>query len=83
MTIQEAYVKGLDDAEANVMRVIEQILKGENVDVVQNPKLKTLVDIVQIRSDYYRSLSVRNNNIGKIFRKRVKEQAEIIDKSKE
>lgn len=79
MTIQQAYIKGLDDAEDNVVRIFVQILRGEEPDSFPNPTLQGLADVLRERSDYYSGLAKRNNNIGKVFRKREALQLEAID----
>lgn len=83
MTLQEAYNKGLDDAEARIIAVLVDILKNGNVSnhVFPNPKLECLKQVIERRSDYYHSLAKRNNNIGKTFRKKIKEENELIDNS--
>lgn len=80
MTIQEAYNKGLDDAETRVAEIFEKVIRGEDSDFFQNPFLDVLRQIVKSRSDYYLSLAKRNNNIGKTFRKRAASELETIDK---
>lgn len=78
MNIQEAYNKGLDDAENAVMAGLRSILNGDSSSFA-NPQLDALLQVVKVRSDYYHSLAKRNNNIGKTFRKRIKEESERID----
>lgn len=80
MTIQDAYNKGLDDAETRVVEILEKIIRGEDSDFFQNPLLDAIRRIVKTRSDYYLGLAKRNNNIGKTFRKRAAEEVETIDK---
>lgn len=82
MTPQEAYNKGLDDAENSIILGLRDILNGCQSAPVANPELDVLLQVVKARSDYYHSLAKRNNNIGKTFRKRIQEQSEIIDNSK-
>lgn len=85
MTLQEAYNKGLDDAENNIIVLFERILKneeGKDQITFPNPKLESLKTVINRRSDYYYSLAKRNNNIGKTFRNKIKEENEIIDNSK-
>lgn len=85
MTLQEAYNNGLDDAENNIIVLFERILKneeGKDQITFLNPKLESLKTVINRRSDYYYSLAKRNNNIGKTFRNKIKEENEIIDNSK-
>jgi hypothetical protein len=82
MTIQEAYNKGLDDAEAKVSAALQQILFGEDSEPFPNVVLDALCLVVKERSDYYVGLSKRNNNVGKFFRKSVAAQTERIDNSR-
>ena len=82
MNIQEAYNKGLTDAEQQVISKLLKLLDGEEYQPFANPKLNDLIEIVEIRSTYYRELADRNNNVGKGFKKKVAEQKEILDKVK-
>lgn len=79
MTIQEAYNKGLDDAENAVINVLRNILLEGQIIEFANPKLAGICEVVKLRSDYYLGLSKRNNNVGKTFRKLVAQQVETID----
>ncbi len=82
MTIQDAYNKGLDDAENKVIEILDQILQGEVAESFANPKLQALSNVVWERSQYFRNLAQRNNNVGKHFKKLVAAQQESIDLSK-
>lgn len=83
MTIQEAYNRGLDDAENRIIENLINLLNDKNYDVpFPNPRLEIVRSIIKDRSDYYHNLAWRNNNIGWTFRKKVKEQKEILEKAK-
>jgi hypothetical protein len=82
MTIQEAYNKGLDDAENNVIENLIGLLNEQTDTHFLNPRLEIVRNIIKIRSDYYHSLAERSNNIGKTFKKRVIEQKEELDNLK-
>lgn len=79
MNIQEAYNKGLTDAENNIILGLKSILKGESY-TFQNPTLQEIMELVKSRSDYHHDMAARNNNVGKGFKKKIKEDNEAIDK---
>jgi hypothetical protein len=70
---QQAYIRGLDDAEKNVINILTQTILGED-DAFPNPELEKVRQVIKKRSDYYRSLAFRNNNTGGSFRKAIKEE---------
>lgn len=78
MTLQEAYNKGLDDAEGNVLRILTQIVLGLDVEPFMNPKLQAIAKVLEERSEYYRLYSERRNNAGKHFKRKVIEQMETL-----
>lgn len=78
MNIQEAYNKGLTDAENNVIQILRQALIQEEHQPFANPELNKILDVIKTRSDYYRSFAKRANNIGISFRKRLKNEHEIL-----
>jgi hypothetical protein len=83
MNIQEAYNRGLDDAENRIIENLINLLNDDNYDVsFPNPKLEIVRQIIKNRSDYYHHLGKRINNIGNSFRKKIEEQKEILDKAK-
>ncbi len=78
MTPQEAYNKGLDDAENRIIDNLKQLL-NDKIDIpFPNPELERVRLIIKDRSDYYHNLAYRNNNVGKGFRKKIKEQREFL-----
>lgn len=76
ISIQDAYVKGLDDAENAVIDILLQVLNYEKSPSFNNPKLEALRGVIEARSNYYHELSHRNNNIGKTFRNKIKKENE-------
>jgi len=74
---QQAYIRGLDDAERNVINILTQTILGED-DAFPNPELEKVRQVIKKRSDYYRSLAFRNNNTGGSFRKAIKEEHDIL-----
>jgi hypothetical protein len=81
MTPQQAYLKGLDDAENNFIKKFIAIMNGEDDDTpFANPKLETLRRVIQERTDYFLDMSTRTNNVGVGFRSRIEEQKEKIKK---
>jgi hypothetical protein len=77
MNPQQAYIRGLDDAERNVINILTQTILGEDA-AFPNPELEKVRQIIQKRSDYYRSLAPRNNNTGKGFRKAIQEEHDFL-----
>ena len=82
MNAQEAYNKGLDDAEGQIIAKLITILEKGDIDPFQNPKLNEVVGIVKLRSDYYTGMAERNNNVGKGFKKKVEAEQITLDKVK-
>ena len=78
MTPQEAYNKGLDDAENRIIDNLKQLLNDQVDSPFPNPELEKVRLIIKDRSDYYHHLAERNNNIGKSFVKKLQEQREIL-----
>lgn len=82
MTANEAYNKGLDDAESEVIAKLINVLESKDFVPFQNPKLNEVLGVVKLRSDYYTELATRNNNMGKGFKKKVIEEQNILDNLK-
>jgi hypothetical protein len=82
MTLQEAYVKGLDDAETAIIAKLKSILTNNDDGIpFPNPKLETIRQIIKNRSDYHYNLAARVNNMGKSFKKKLAEDATTLDNS--
>lgn len=83
MTIQEAYNKGLTDAEDRIINNLINLLNDKDYDIpFPNPKLEIVRKVIKDRSDYYHQLGKRINNIGYSFRKKLAEQKEVLEKAK-
>lgn len=83
MNIQEAYNTGLTHAEDRIIDNLINLLNDKNYNVsFPNPKLEIVRLAIKDRSDYYHNLAARNNNTGKMFRKKLKEQKEMLEKAK-
>ena len=83
MTPQDAYLKGLTDAEDRIIDNLINLLNDSKYDVsFPNPKLEIVRHIIKDRSDYYHNLANRINNMGNSFRKKLKEQKEILDNAR-
>ncbi len=83
MTPQDAYLKGLTDAENRIIDNLINLLNDPNHDVpFPNPKLEIVRHIIKDRCDYYHNLAKRNNNMGKSFKKKLKEQKEYLEKTR-
>lgn len=81
--IQLAYNKGLTDAEDRIIDNIINILNDSNYDVpFPNPRLEIVRHVIKDRSDYYHNLAKRINNMGKSFKKKLKEQKEYLEKAR-
>ena len=78
MNIQEAYIQGLNDAENRVIENLMKTLLEDNPEPFPNPELEKVRKVIALRSDYYRRLAAKNNNVGIGFRKRVREEHEIL-----
>lgn len=83
MTLQDAYNRGLDDAENRVMDVLEKVLRHEECEEFPNPRLEAIRKAFKERSDYYWEFAQRNNNPAKYFRKQIEKQLLDIDNSKQ
>lgn len=82
MTPQEAYNKGLTDAEDRIIDNLINLLNDPTHDVpFLNPKLEIVRHIIKDRSDYYHNLAKRINNMGNSFKKKLAQQKDYLDKS--
>lgn len=83
MNIQEAYNKGLDDAENRIIDNLINLLNDKDYDVpFLNPKMEIVRQVIKDRSDYYHYLGKRLNNVGYSFRKKIASQKETLEKAK-
>jgi hypothetical protein len=69
MTLQEAYNKGLDDAETNIIRQIASLIRSNQMEELQNPKLKELQEILSEWGDYFHTQSKLLTMTGKKHKK--------------
>lgn len=120
MTINEAYVKGLNDAENRVIENINSYIQSTTYQTFQNPNLQeawvrlisvtntelpqsdnfrnylhdvlvgkspnvdseadnTLLLVVKVRSDQYRSMADGRTRVGKEYKKNVEEQLQSLN----
>lgn len=64
MTINEAYNKGLDDAENRVIEQFNKIINGESVDAFANPKLEELKNrLINVIGDDMDCQIVENDDV--------------------
>ena len=83
MSPQEAYNKGLTDAEDRIIDNLINLLNDPTHDVpFPNPKLEIVRHIIKDRCDYYHALAKRNNNMGKSFKKKLAKQKETLDNAR-
>ena len=64
----------LDDAENRIIDNLKQLLNDKVDTPFPNPELERVRLIIKDRSDYYHNLAKRNNNMGKSFVKKIKQQ---------
>ena len=71
MTIQEAYVKGLDTAENNVIENLIGLLNDQIDTPFPNPKLEIVRQVIKERSDYFHKMAEGTHSIGKGFKNKI------------
>lgn len=71
MTINEAYVKGLDDAENNVIENLIGLLNDQIDTSFPNPKLEIVRQVIKERSDYFHKMAEGTHGIGKGFKNKI------------
>lgn len=79
MTIQDAYNKGLDDAENLIIKQISSLVRENSMEELQNPKLKVLQSILSEWSDYFHKQSKLLTAVGKKHKKMLVRQIEQLD----
>ena len=79
MTIQEAYISGLDDSEAITIKILTQLINNEPLDCYNNPKLEVLKNALKIQLDYVNKLANnKKSNIAKYARKELEKGKELV-----
>jgi len=78
MTIQDAYNKGLTDAEENIIRELKKAINGEQMQPFQNPELEKVAQIIQEWSDYCYKQSKKLTTFGKYHNKMLKRQRDVL-----
>jgi hypothetical protein len=53
ITPQDAYNKGLDDAEAVIIAQLSSLIRDNTMADLQNPKLKVIQDVLSEWSEYF------------------------------
>ena len=79
MTIQEAYNKGLDDAENAIIKELSSLVRTNKMNDLQNPKLKELHLILSEWSDYFHTQGTLLTMTGKKHNRMLKRQIEQLD----
>jgi hypothetical protein len=80
MTIQEAYLRGLDDSEAITIKILTQLVKNEPLDTYNNPNLEALKNALKIQLDYINGLANNpKSNIARFARKEITNSLALID----
>lgn len=79
MTLQEAYNKGLDDAEAAVIAQFSSLIRDNTMTDFQNPKLKVIQEILSEWSEYFHQQSKLLTMAGKRHNKMLVKQRQHLD----
>jgi len=80
MTLNEAYIKGLDDSEAITIKILTQLIYNQPLDSYNNPKLETLKNALRIQLDYVNGLANnKRSNIAKYARKELERGQALLD----
>jgi len=80
MTLNDAYIKGLDDAEAITIKILTQLVNNEPLDKYNNPKLEALKKALKIQLDYVNGLANnKKSNVGKYAKKELDKSRTLLD----
>lgn len=79
ITPQEAYNKGLDDAENAIIKELASLVKTNNMNYFQNPKLAEIQKILLEWGDYFHTQSKSLTMTGKRHNKMLLRQIEQLD----
>jgi len=80
MTINEAYIRGLEDSEAITIKILTQLIYNQPLDTFNNPKLESLKNALKIQLDYVNGLANNpKSNLAKYARKELKKGQELVD----
>ena len=83
MTIQEAYVKGLNDAENRIIENFINLLNDEEYNIeFPNPKLEIVRKVIKERSDYFFKMADGKHGIALGFQKKLKNNKLELEKAK-
>jgi hypothetical protein len=83
MTIQEAYNKGLNDAENNIIDNFINILNDKDFDTpFPNPRLEIVRKVIKERSDYHFKMAEGTHGIAKGFQKKIETHKLELEKAK-
>ena len=80
MTINEAYIRGLEDSESITIKILTQLIYNQPLDTYNNPKLETLKNALKTQLDYVNGLANNpKSNIAKYARKELKKGQNLVD----
>jgi hypothetical protein len=80
MTIQEAYITGLNDSEAITIKILTQLVKNEPLDTYNNPVLENLKNALKVQLDYVNGLANNpKSNLAKYAKKALENGKNMID----
>jgi len=80
MTINEAYIRGLDDSEAITIKILTQLIYDQPLDSYNNPELEKLKNALRIQLDYINGLANnKKSNVGKYAKKELDNSRVLLD----
>jgi hypothetical protein len=80
MTLQEAYIKGLNDSEEITIKILTQLVYNQPLDTYNNPTLESLKKALRVQLDYINGLANnKRSNIAKYARKELERGKELLD----
>ena len=80
MTINEAYIRGLDDSEAITIKILTQLICDQPLDSYNNPELEKLKNALRIQLDYINGLANnKKSNVGKYAKKELDKARALLD----
>lgn len=79
MTIQEAYNKGLDDAEATMIVVLDQLIRNEYGAKFNNPELEKRRKALRTQLKWMHGLAgKKRSNVGKFALEEIKKSLDLL-----
>jgi hypothetical protein len=80
MTINEAYITGLNHSEEITIKILTQLIYNQPLDTFNNPKLESLKNALKIQLDYVNGLANNpKSNLAKYARKELQKSQDLVD----